>query len=126
MLENYEFTNKTANYSNKWLQSVPRGYCICVWFAGSAIEEVIYSPKTANDGTLQMLYQIILCKTITSVIYSRIPKYLLPTCITDNQKSSYLLVYNMTLSMCGGEGGLPLSIRGIRDSLERNVLETKC
>lgn len=57
-------------------------------FVSSAIEEVIYNPKTTNDGILQMLYQIILCKTITSIIYDRSPKYLLYTCTADNQNSS--------------------------------------
>ena len=52
---------------------------VYVFFASSAIGDLIYSHKTTNDGSFQMLYQIILCKTITSIIYHGTPKYLLPT-----------------------------------------------
>lgn len=68
---------------------------VCV--ASSGNEEVIYNPKTTNDGILQMLYPIILCTTIKFIIYNRIPKYLLHTCITDNQKDSCLLAHTMNL-----------------------------
>ena len=54
---------------------------VYAFFASSAIGDLIYSRKTTNDGSFQMLYQIILCKTMTSVIYHGTPKYLFPTCI---------------------------------------------
>lgn len=59
---------------------------VYVCFANSGIEEVIYSPKTTNDGILQRLYPTILCTAIKFIIYNGIPKYLLYVCITDNPK----------------------------------------
>jgi len=54
---------------------------VYAFFASSAIGDLIYSRKTTNDGSFQMLYQMILCKTITFVIYHGTPQSLLPTCI---------------------------------------------
>lgn len=66
---------------------------VYVCFASSGNEEVIYNPKTTNDGILQMLYPIILCTTIKFIIYNRIPKYLLHTRVTDNQKDLFASTY---------------------------------
>lgn len=68
---------------------------VYVCFASTALEEVVDSPHTANDVILQMSYQMTSCKT--SVIDNRIPKYLLHPRIIDHQKSSHLLVRNISL-----------------------------
>lgn len=40
---------------------------VYVRFASSGNEDEIYNPKTTNDGILQMLYPIILCRQTNSL-----------------------------------------------------------
>lgn len=70
---------------------------VCVCFANSAIEGVIYGPKATNDGASQTLHHVVSSKTITSVIYNRILEYLLPTCVTDKQKNACWGAHNVNL-----------------------------